>query len=415
MKVAIIHYWLVGMRGGEKVLEQLCLMYPDADIYTHVIDRDRISDTILRHKVETTFIAKLPRATRYYQKYLPLMPIALEQLDMSQYDLIISSEAGPAKGIVPMPDAVHVCYCHSPMRYIWNMYQSYNATLGRVGKAVFGTAAHYLRLWDTVTAGRVDSFVANSANVARRIDRYYGRQAEVVFPPVDIARFRPTPEHEDFYLVAGQLVGYKRVDLAIQAFNRLGKRLIVAGRGERYDDLAKIAGPTVTMLGRVSDADLDSLYSRCRALVFPGEEDFGIIPLEAQASGKPVIAYGRGGALETILGDATGLFFPEQTVESLIDAVERFESRGVLLSPFEIAAHAARFDTPVFRTHMARAIDSAVAARNGDPGRQSAASAATPLPGAVPQAPPGTAAGTAKETVPDTAGAAVPVLAAGRS
>jgi glycosyltransferase involved in cell wall biosynthesis len=227
MKVAIIHYWLIGMRGGEKVLEQLCLMYPNADIYTHVIDRDRISDTILRHRVETTFIAKLPRANRYYQKYLPLMPLALEQLDLSQYDLIISSEAGPAKGIVPMPDALHVCYCHSPMRYIWNMYHAYNGTLGRVGKTVFGVASHYLRLWDSVTASRVDSFVANSANVARRVNRYYGRPAEVVFPPVDIARFQPVVGHEDFYLVAGQLVGYKRVDLAIQAFNRMGNLLLL--------------------------------------------------------------------------------------------------------------------------------------------------------------------------------------------
>jgi glycosyltransferase involved in cell wall biosynthesis len=370
MRVAIIHYWLIGTRGGEKVIEQLCHMYPSADIFTHVINRDKISDTILKHRIETTFIGKLPFAKKLYQKYLPLMPLALEQLDLSGYDLIISSEAGPAKGIVPMPSAVHVCYCHSPMRYIWNMYHDYNGGLGRTGKTVFGLSAHYLRIWDAVTANRVDSFVANSANVARRIGRYYARHAEVVFPPVDVSRFRPSVSDDGFYLVAGQLVGYKRVDLAIEAFNRMGKRLIVAGGGEQYANLKKIAGPTITMLGRVSDETLDDLYTRCSALIFPGEEDFGIIPVEAMASGKPVIAYGRGGALETVVADATGIFFKEQTVDDLIDAVEQLENSGVLLAPHEIAAHARRFDTPIFRQRMSRAIELAIAGSTQNPSDQ---------------------------------------------
>ena len=361
MRVAIIHYWLIATRGGEKVLEQLCQMYPDADIFTHVINREKTSDIILKHRIETTFIAKLPFAQKHYQKYLPLMPLALEQLDLSSYDLVISSESGPAKGIVPMPGAVHVCYVHSPMRYIWNMYHDYNGGLGRAGKSIFGMTAHYLRLWDAVTANRVDSFVANSANVARRIGRYYDRRAEVVFPPVDVSRFHPSATDDGFYLVAGQLVGYKRVDLAVEAFNRMGKRLVIAGGGEQYANLKKIAGPTVSMLGHVSDETLNDLYSRCRALVFPGEEDFGIIPVEAMASGKPVIAYGRGGALETIVEDATGIFFKQQAVDEMIDAVERFENGGVLLASHEIAAHARRFDTPVFRQRMSRAIELAIA------------------------------------------------------
>lgn len=361
MKVAIIHYWLVGMRGGEKVLEQLCQMYPDADIFTHVVDRGRLSDTILRHRIETTFIGRLPRARKHYQKYLPLMPLALEQLDLRGYDLIISSESGPAKGIIPMAGATHVCYCHSPMRYIWNMHHDYSGGLGRIAKPVFDLTAHYLRMWDTVGAYRVDRFVANSANVARRIGRYYDRQADIVFPPVDVSRFSPSVTDEGFYLVAGQLVGYKRVDLAIRAFNQMGKKLIIAGGGEQYEALRKIAGPTISMPGHVPDETLDDLFARCRALVFPGEEDFGIIPVEAMASGKPVIAYGRGGALETIVGEATGVFFREQSVASLMDAVDRFERDGVLMTPHEIAAHARRFDIPVFRQRMSRAIELAMA------------------------------------------------------
>jgi glycosyltransferase involved in cell wall biosynthesis len=361
MKVAIIHYWLVGMRGGEKVIEQLCQMYPGADIYTHVVNREKISDTILKHRIETTFISKLPLGTRHYQKYLPLMPLALEQIDLRGYDLIISSESGPAKGIVPMADAVHVCYCHSPMRYIWNMYNEYSGGLGRIAKPVFSLTAHYLRMWDSVGANRVDRFVANSANVARRIDRYYARRADVVFPPVDVSRFRPSTQDDGFYLVAGQLAGYKRVDLAVEAFNRMGKRLVVAGGGEQYDALRKIAGPTISMLGHVSDTALDDLFARCRALLFPGEEDFGIVPVEAMASGKPVIAYGRGGALETVVGDATGIFFRQQSVDDLIDAVERFEADGVMMAPHEIAAHTRRFDVPVFRRRMSEAIELAMA------------------------------------------------------
>jgi glycosyltransferase involved in cell wall biosynthesis len=357
MRVAIIHYWLVGMRGGEKVLEQLCMMYPDADIFTHVVNRSKISETILKHKIETTFIGKLPFSRNHYQKYLPLMPLALEQVDLSGYDLVISSESGPAKGIVPMPGAVHVCYCHSPMRYIWNMYHGYSGGLGRGAKGIFSMSAHYLRLWDAAAATRVDSFIANSANVARRIDRYYDRSAEVVFPPVDISRFQISTANDGFYLVAGQLVGYKRVDIAIHAFNRMGRRLVVAGGGEQFDNLRKIAGPTISMLGHVSDETLNDLYARCQALVFPGEEDFGIIPIEAMASGKPVIAYGSGGALETVLEDATGIFFAQQSADGLIEAIERFDREGVLMAPHEIAAHASHFDTPVFRARMTGAID----------------------------------------------------------
>lgn len=357
MKVAFVHYWLVSMRGGEKVLEQLCTLFPDADIFTHVVESAALSPTLRRHQIRTTFIQKLPWATRSYQKYLALMPLALEQLDLRDYDLVISSESGPAKGVIVGPDALHLCYCHSPMRYIWNMYHDYHAELGGLGRLAFAPLAHYLRLCDAAAAVRVDRFVANSANVARRIHRYYGRPAKVVCPPVDVEAFEPSADHEGFYLVAGQLVGYKRVDLAIDACTRTGRRLVVIGAGEHLGRLERRAGSTVMVLGGQPFDVLRDHYRRCRALIFPGEEDFGIVPVEAMASGKPVVAYARGGSLETVVEGRTGLFFHNQTVEAVIDALERFEQRETEFSSATISEHARRFSQDAFRAGMAKTID----------------------------------------------------------
>ncbi|MFC3123604.1 glycosyltransferase [Pseudoroseomonas globiformis] len=352
MRVALVHYWLVGMRGGEKVLESLCEMFPDADIFTHVYVPDRISDTIRRHKVTTTMIARLPFAHRMYQSYLPLMPLALEQIDLRNYDLVISSESGPAKGVLTRPDALHVCYCHTPMRYIWNMYQDYRDGASRPMRAVIPFLAHRLRNWDYSSAARVDYFIANSRTVAERINKYYRRPASVVHPPVDLGTFSTTRrdvEADDFYLVAGQLIRYKRVDLAIEACRALGRRLVVIGNGGEHDELARGAGPLVQFLGRVDDHTLRSYYARCRALLFTGEEDFGIVPLEAMACGRPVIAYGRGGATETVVNGLTGLLFHEQRVASLVDAIRQFEAMEKGFDPARIAAHAARFSKDEFR------------------------------------------------------------------
>ncbi len=327
MRVAIIHYWLVGMRGGEKVLEALGRLYPEADIFTHVVVPEILSEGLRRHTIHTSFIAKLPRAPRMYKSYLPLMPLALEQLDLSGYDLILSSESGPAKGIIPPEGAVHICYCHSPMRYIWNMYHEYRRGAGRVAKLAMPLMTHYLRTWDESSAARVDRFVANSGTVAARIRRYYRRDASVVFPPVDVDAFAPVPPEEvgDYYLMVGELVRYKRPDIAVRAFNATGRRLVVIGGGEMLAELRALAGPTVEILGSQPFAQLRHHYARARGLIFPGEEDFGIVPVEAMASGRPVIAYGRGGATETVVDGLTGVFFDEQSEEALIDAIARLE------------------------------------------------------------------------------------------
>lgn len=353
MKIAIVHYWLVGMRGGEKVIEALCRMYPDADVFTHVYVPEAVSDEIRRHKVTTSFIGRLPRAAKLYQRYLPLMPLALEQLDLRGYDLIISSESGPAKGIVPPPGAMHICYCHSPMRYIWNMFHEYRERSGPITRLAMPTLAHYIRNWDSVSANRVDHFVANSETVAARLHRYYRRASTVIHPPVDVDAFEVLPSGlvEDYCLMVGELVGYKRPELAVEAFNRTGRRLVVIGGGEMLAELRRIAKPNIQVLGPQPFSVLRYHYSRCRALIFPGEEDFGIVPVEAMASGRPVIAFRRGGATETVVDGMSGVFFDEQSVDALIAAEER--ARAIAWQPREIAAYARNFSTAVFEKQMA--------------------------------------------------------------
>ncbi len=360
MKVAIVHYWLVGMRGGEKVVEALCEMFPEADVFTHVFDPDAISEEIKKHSVTTTFIQRLPRAKRWYQRYLPLMPLALEQLDLRDYDLVISSESGPAKGVVVSPEAVHICYCHTPMRYLWDMYHDYLGNAGRMTRALMRPLTHYIRIWDVTTAARVDRFVTNSAYVGSRVEKYYRRESSVVPPPVDTAAFRPSAERDDYYLLVGQMVRYKRIDLAVEAFSGTSRRLVVIGDGEQYSKIKRQAGVNVELLGWQSAAALAEHYARCRALIFPGLEDFGIVPVEAMAAGRPVIAYGRGGALETVVDGTTGLFFGEQTPEALIAAVEQFEKIEGSFSAESIQGHARRFDKSVFKERMERVIDEAL-------------------------------------------------------
>ncbi len=359
MRVAIIHYWLIGMRGGEKVLQALCEMYPDADIFTHVVDVRKLSDDLTRHKIETTFIQKLPFARTHYQKYLPFMPRALEELDLSAYDLVLSSESGPAKGVIPRPDAFHVCYCHSPMRYIWDHYHEYRRTAGFLARQALPHIAHRLRLWDVASAARVDQFVANSQHVARRIEKYYRRESIVIHPPVDISDFAAVrrDDPDDYYLAAGELVGYKRFDLAVDAFTHSGRKLVVIGDGEERAKLEARAGDNVSFLGRVSFDELKARFAACRALIFPGEEDFGIIPVEVMASGRPVIAFRRGGALDSVSENETGLFFDEQSSDALNDAVAQFERH---LEPFvdsvRISNYTQRFSVETFKSSMSRLI-----------------------------------------------------------
>ncbi len=359
MRVAIIHYWLVGMRGGERVIEELCAMYPGADIFTHVYDPASISDIIRGHKVQTSFIQKLPGARKHYQKYIGFMPRALEQLDLSEYDLVISSESGPAKGVVTRPDARHICYCHSPMRYIWDRFTEYHEGIGNpVARTVFAMVAHRLRQWDVSSAARVDRFVVNSTFVGARVRRYYGRSSEVVYPPVSLEAFSPGNEPREHYLFIGQLVRYKRAHLAIEAFRGLGDRkLIVAGDGEERASLEAGAPANVEFAGRVTDEELKRLYRTSRAVIFPGIEDFGIVPVEAMASGTPVIAYDKGGAIDTVTDGVTGRFFNETNAASLRRAIIAFERDGLPLNSNEIAERARKFSRQRFREDMSAVIE----------------------------------------------------------
>jgi len=348
MKVAVVHYWLVGMRGGERVLERILRLFPGADIFTHVYDPDAVSAFIRSHRVRTSFIQKLPGAVRHYQKYLPLMPMALEELDLRGYDLVISSESGPAKGILAPPDAFHLCYCHSPMRYLWDHYQPYKEMSGRLTRMAMPFLFRNLRQWDTTSAQRPDKILANSSFIARRVRKSWGRDADVVHPPVDVDLFSLSDAPGDHYLWVGQMTPYKRADLVADAFTRLGLPLVMVGTGELSADIAKRAGPNIRIVDRLDFADLRRAYSECRALIFPPEEDFGIVPVEANAAGRPVIAYGKGGAIDSIRPGETGLFFRQQTVEALIDAVEQFEKWLPEFDPQAARANARRFAPDVF-------------------------------------------------------------------
>lgn len=362
-RVALIHYWLVGMRGGERVLERLIHLFPDADIFTHVHVPDALSATIRGRPVRTSFIQKLPAAARLYQSYLPLMPMALEGLDLRGYDLVISSEAGPAKGVIAAPDALHLCYCHSPMRYLWDQYHVYRANAGAVQRLMMPLLFHGLRQWDVTSAARVDAIVANSDFIRRRVRRAWGREACVVHPPVAVDAFRPAAPAEvtDSFLWVGQLVPYKRPDLAVDAFTHLGLPLTIVGSGSMATALRRRAGPNIRFITRLDFAQLQQAYATARALVFTAEEDFGIVPVEANASGRPVIAFGRGGITDSILPGRTGLFFTEQTVPALIAAVEDFTAWEAGFDPAVAVANAARFAPERFDAGLLEALSCAAA------------------------------------------------------
>lgn len=364
LRVALIHYWLVGMRGGERVLERIARLYPDADIFTHVYDPQAVSPELRARNVRTSFIARLPRATRLYQSYLPLMPMALEQLDLRGYDLVISSESGPAKGVIAAPDALHLCYCHSPMRYLWDQYPAYREQAGFVRRAAMPLITHYLRNWDTASASRVDHFIANSRFIRRRISRAWGRDSQVIHPPVPVELYKTADKVGDSYLWVGQLIAYKRPDLAVDAFTRLGLPLLVVGDGDMAASLKRRAGPNIRFVAKLPFDQLRRAYAEAKALVFTAEEDFGIVPVEANASGRPVIAYGRAGVLDSILDGETGLFFAEQTTDALVDAVERFEGWLPHFDPATAIANVQRFAPERFDREFLDAVRRAESGRD---------------------------------------------------
>jgi glycosyltransferase involved in cell wall biosynthesis len=362
LRVAIVHYWFVANGGGERVVEALAEMYPQADLFCLFADPATMTPRLRSHRLTTSFLQRIPGGRRWYKQLLPLHPLAIEQLDLSKYDLILSSESGPAKGVLSSPDACHICYCHSPMRYLWDLYPLYRRAMRRLAGIAFALTAHYLRMWDLASADRVDHFVANSYNVATRIRKHYRRDATVIYPPVEISSGYLSKRVDDYYLVVSRLIDYKRVDLAIEACNRLNRPLRVVGDGDQYRYLRKLAGPSIKFLGRLNDEDVRENYAHCRALLFPGEEDFGMVPVEAQSFGRPVVAYGCGGVLETVRGlmtgdalnveRATGVFFTEQTTDSLVEALEFFESVESFFSPSFIRHSVERFNASRFKSEM---------------------------------------------------------------
>lgn len=369
MRVALVHDWLTGMRGGERCLEVFCELFPDADLFSLVHVPGSVSPLIERRRIVTSFIQRLPDVERRYRYYLPLFPAAIGRFDFRSYDFVLSSSHCVAKGARPGAGALHVCYCFTPMRYVWDMYADYfGARAGRLARWLMPPVAAALRRWDRASSRRVHHFVGISHTVAERIRRCYGRAAEVIYPPVEVQRFEVSDGSPgEFYLVVSALVPYKRVDLAVAAASRLGRRLLVVGTGPEERRLRARAGPTVEFLGWKSDDEIAGLYRRCRALLFPGLEDFGIVPLEAMAAGRPVIAYGAGGARDTVIGlDAadeppTGVLFAEQTVEALAHAIERGEAHAHRFEPKALRARAEAFDRPRFRERIAAYLDARLA------------------------------------------------------
>lgn len=362
MRTALIHYWLVTMRGGEKVLQELSGMFPEAPIFTHTFDRASLSEQLSGKDIRTTFIQKLPQASRRYQQYLPLMPLALEGMDFRPYDLIISSESGPAKGVIAGPGTTHICYCHSPMRYIWDMYPDYLARAPFLTRLLMRPLCHYLRIWDASSSTRVDQYIANSNYVSERIKKFYGRTSVVVPPPVNVGDFSVCSDKEDFYLFFGELVNYKRADIAVEAFRENGKRLIVAGKGEQLAELKKSAPANITFTGSLPFSEVKRLLAKAKALVFPGIEDFGIVPVEAMASGTPVIAFNKGGILDSVIPGKTGVFFREQSAASLNQAILEFEN-NCRFDVSDLRQQAEFFTPEKFRSRVSTVIQSAMEAR----------------------------------------------------
>ena len=369
MKVAIVHDWMTLKGGGEACVEELMHIYPQADLYCIVDYLDEQYRGFLKGRnVYTSFIQRLPGARKRYRSYLPLMPIAIEQFDLTSYDLVISSSSNVAKGVITGPDQVHIAYVHSPIRYAWDLQYQYlrEAGLTRgIKSAIARTILHYMRIWDTRTAHGVDHMIANSGFVARRIRKAYGRQAKIIYPPVDIDRFKIGDVREDYYVTMSRLVPYKRIPLIVEAFRQMpDRKLVVIGDGPEMSAVKAAAGPNVTVMGGQPNDVVVSYLQRAKAFLFAAEEDFGIAPVEAQACGTPVIAYGKGGALETVLGrdgdNQTGVFFDAQTPDAIVAAVQHLDTRLHAISPQACRANAERFSTRKFHANIQEVVDNAM-------------------------------------------------------
>jgi glycosyltransferase involved in cell wall biosynthesis len=359
IKIALVHDWLTGMRGGEKVLETLIDLFPQADLFTLLHNHGSVSEKIESLSIYTSFIDRLPLKRKHYAYYLPLFPTAIELFDLKKYDLILSTSHCVAKGVRTPPTAIHISYIHSPMRYVWDMYEDYFSAdkLNFISRKLIPLWANYLRMWDVTSSNRVDAFIANSKHVAKRIRKYYRREAKIIHPPVDTELHQLSDQPGAYYLIVSALVPYKRIELAVKTFNQLRKPLLIIGEGPEEGRLKKLAAENITFVNWQPSETLHKYYSECLALIFPGEEDFGITPVEAQACGKPVIAFARGGALETVVGfdgtnehKSSGVFFDQQNESALRAAVEQFEKLN--LNQVFIRENSERFNTTRFKREL---------------------------------------------------------------
>lgn len=359
MNVALVHDFLIRMGGAERVLAELAQMYPKAPIYTLLYDEKVAGGIFPSERVRPSSLEKLPQFIRKRHKYLfPFMPAVVEQFDLSKFDVVISSSNAYAHGIVPNLRTKHLCYCHSPMRYAWDYTHNYLAeqNMSDFTKRIVAKRVKKVRMWDRTASDRVDHYVANSETVRGRIRKYYRRDSEVIFPPVDVRRFSPRNTHENYFLIVSALTPYKRIDLAISLFNRLGRRLVIIGDGSAREYLESISGPSIDFLGFKSDSVVKEYMENCRALLFPGEDDFGIVPVEAMACGKPVLAYRGGGATETILEGVTGEFFDEPTLESVEDGLAKLLLNEPHYRFMNTRKHALTFDREIFVDKMKKAL-----------------------------------------------------------
>ena len=354
MKIALVCDWLTNMGGAEQVVINFKEIYKDAPIYTTFYNPAKLDKKLQNIDVRTCFLQK-KKPIENHKKYYPLMPLAFENFDLNDYDVVLSSSSSCAKGVLTKPGSIHVCYCHTPMRYAWEKRDEYIEGVGKIKRRLIKILLHYMRIWDVISANRVDYFIANSTEVKRRIEKHYKRDAIVINPPVRCNLFNISDIDGDYYFVMSRLVKYKRFDLAVQACSELGKKLVVIGDGPEREKLEKMANENVIFMGRQPDEVVQKYMSECKALLFPGEEDFGIVPVEAQACGRPVIAYGKGGVLDSVIDGKTGIFFKEQTVESLKEAILKFEQ--MTFNKYEIREHALKFDESEFQRKIKEFID----------------------------------------------------------
>lgn len=368
-KVALVHDWLTGMRGGEKCLEVFCELYPDATIFTLIHKKGSVSSTIENMDIRTSFLQRIPGIFDNYRNFLPLFPLAIGSFDLKGYDMILSSSHCVAKGAKRQKGSLHICYCFTPVRYAWKFFDQYFSHEKFLKKCMIRSVLSYLKKWDLASNKRVDNFVGISDNVKNRINSYYNREADVIYPPVDVDQLAVSSGDRGYYLVISALVPYKKIDLAVKAFNDSERDLVVIGTGPELEKLKKVSKSNIKFLGWGSDEDLKEYFAGCKALIFPGEEDFGIVPVEAQACGKPVMAYGAGGILETVIPlkepssgkkneNPTGIFFNEQTPEALNETIDEFEKNEQLFVPEKIARNASRFNRGRFKEEIRQYVES---------------------------------------------------------